>query len=259
MKIALIYNPDAGMGQLEIDDLKSLFTAAGYELLSVSTKNRQWHRLLSEPLSRVVIAGGDGTVRKIVPLLAERNIPFSILPLGTANNIATSLHQMHSVRHLIAGLSSARPKWLDLGLVRSESIREPFIEAVGVGLLAELMRQASAEKSTGRLASEETPDKKVAAALETLATLADHYPGTDCEFLIDNSSISGSFLLAEIMNISCIGPNLPLAPDADPSDGWLELAYVPLEQRDTFRRYLSRLRQGELDRVSIQHPTLPIP
>jgi len=104
MKIALIYNPDAGMGQLQIDDLKSLFSAAGYELLSVSTKNQQWRRLLSERFSRVVIAGGDGTVRKIVPLLAERNIPFSILPFGTANNIATSLHQMHPVEHLIAGL-----------------------------------------------------------------------------------------------------------------------------------------------------------
>jgi diacylglycerol kinase family enzyme len=63
--------------------------------LYASIKNKHWQKLLSERISRIVIAGGDETVRRVVPLLAKRNIPFSILPSGTASNIATSLHQMH--------------------------------------------------------------------------------------------------------------------------------------------------------------------
>ena len=38
-----------------------------------------------------VVAGGDGTVGKVITGIRDRNIPVAIIPSGTANNIAKSL------------------------------------------------------------------------------------------------------------------------------------------------------------------------
>ena len=76
----------------------------------LSIKEEDWEKALSEPVDRVVIAGGDGTVSRLAPWLAGRKIPFCILPLGTANNCARSLGQMHTVESIIAGLRSERIK-----------------------------------------------------------------------------------------------------------------------------------------------------
>jgi diacylglycerol kinase (ATP) len=39
----------------------------------------------------VIIGGGDGTLREVLPSLVHYNLPLAILPLGTANDIAGSL------------------------------------------------------------------------------------------------------------------------------------------------------------------------
>jgi diacylglycerol kinase family enzyme len=41
------------------------------------------------------------------------------------------------------------------------------------------------------------------------------------------------------MNIASVGPNLRLAPDADPSDGWLDLVLVAENDRRQLRQYLA--------------------
>ncbi len=243
MKIALIYNPDAGGGQVEPDDLQPLFASAGHELLAVSTQDQHWQALLSEGVDRVVIAGGDGTVREAVPFLAECSLPFHILPLGTANNIAISLRQFKPIKCLISGFNLARPRALDLGRVSGSSLRSQFIEAIGVGLLVELMRLPLVSKANQRLSIEATAEEKIAEAWNNLAGLASDYPGVDCELFIDDVPVSGRFLLVEILNIKCIGPRLPLAPDADPGDGFLNVVCVPTKERHAFQKSLEQLRQ----------------
>ena len=126
MKIALFHNPKAGNAMLNANKLVRQFENARYEVFYASIKEEDWEKALSEPVDRVVIAGGDGTVSRLAPWLAGRKIPFCILPLGTANNCAKSLGQMHTVESIIAGLRSERIKQLDLGIVTS-SIRSPHI------------------------------------------------------------------------------------------------------------------------------------
>src|ERR1700751_6226138 len=162
MKIALFHNPGAGTAILKGRKLVRQLESAGPEVLYVSIKGKDWERSFREPVERAIIAGGDGTVSRLVPWLAGRNIPFCILPLGTANNCARSLAQMHTVESIIAGLRSARIRQLDLGIETSSAGHRISIEALGIGLLAEFMLEmrTSAKKRKSRFRP--SPEERLA-------------------------------------------------------------------------------------------------
>jgi diacylglycerol kinase (ATP) len=60
---------------------------------------------------------------------------------------------------------------------------------------------------------------------------------------LDGTDLSGEYLLVEAMNIPLVGPNVPLAPGADWSDGLLDLVLVTERERPALSDYL-RARIG---------------
>ena len=67
----------------------------------------------------VVAAGGDGTVATAAGIAVRTSAPLAILPLGTANNIATSLGVSAPAPDLIASWATARRVPFDLGRARA--------------------------------------------------------------------------------------------------------------------------------------------
>jgi diacylglycerol kinase family enzyme len=106
VKIALIHNPNAFRGEAEGSDLRRVFERAGHDVVYVSTQEPNWQRIISPAIARAIIAGGDGTVQLVAPHL--RGTPFSILPFGTANNIAHCLNQNSNVELLASHLDRAK-------------------------------------------------------------------------------------------------------------------------------------------------------
>ena len=243
MKIALFYNPRAGNAILNPNKLVRQFENARYEVFYASIKEADWEKALSERVDRVVIAGGDGTVSRLAPWLAGRKIPFCILPLGTANNCARSLGQMHTVESIIAGLGSERIKQLDLGIVTSSVGHRIFIETLGIGLLAELMGEMRALDRKRKNRFRVTPDERLTDAHRHLRLMAKEYPEVKCELQLDNEVVAGRFLLLEIANMPLVGPNLQLVPDADPADGWFDVIWVEGAERKALRDYLELCRR----------------
>jgi diacylglycerol kinase (ATP) len=240
MKIGLIHNPEAGHGKRTIAELTRLFNEAGHQVSSASTKGKHWKELLAEPLERVIISGGDGTVSKVVPLLAGKNLPFHILPLGTANNIARCLDQIQSVERFVSAFDLARLRKLDLGRVAGVSRRKTFVEAVGVGVLVELMKDMAGLKEPEKA----NPSKRLAHALDHCRAISEDYAGVHCQLFIDDQKVAGRFLLVEVMNTTHVGPGLALAPNADPADGLMEVVCVRDDQREQWCLYLDQLRSG---------------
>ena len=245
MKIALFHNPRAGNAMLKANKLVRQFEKARYEILYASIKEEEWEKTLSEPVDRVVIAGGDGTVSRLAPWLAGRKIPFCILPLGTANNCARSLGQMHTVESIIAGLRSERIKQLDLGIVTSSAGHRIFIEAIGIGLLAELMSEMRTLDKRRKSKTRQSPEERLSEALRHLGQMADDYPEIECELHVDDEIIAGRFLMLEVANMTLVGPNLQLVPDADPADGWFDVMWIEGSQRNLLREYLEICRRNE--------------
>src|SRR5207245_1649846 len=67
---------------------RGVLQAAGHHVTYRSSKAKHWSDVLDAPADVIAVAGGDGTIGKVVERMRGRAIPIAILPIGTANNIA---------------------------------------------------------------------------------------------------------------------------------------------------------------------------
>ncbi len=236
MHITLMHNPTAGDEQHSQEMLLETLREAGYEPYYQSTDENNFSHALESPGEFVVVAGGDGTVNKVIKHLIGCDIPIAILPLGTANNIAKTFGIVGSLKALIAGWASARRRKFDIGVAEGPWGVAHFIEAIGVGLFPQMMPFISAIKKGQTFSS---PDEELEYDLDTLKALLSDYRSQAWQVTLDGQVFSGHYLLLEAMNIQDIGPNICLAPEADPSDGYLDVVFVTEEERDNLRQYLS--------------------
>jgi diacylglycerol kinase (ATP) len=199
-------------------------TAGGIAPSYCSTKQPDFADALGEPADLVVAAGGDGTVVKVISHLRNRSMPIAILPLGGANNIARSLGITADPLGIArAGWHKTRARPLDIGTAAGPWGKRPFVEAVGVGALAEAMAAIDERDVTG-------PEKSGLARQALVEVLAAAKPN-ELRLTIDGQEVECRCLLAEIMNTASTGPRLLLAPAADPGDGLLDLVCLEPEAR----------------------------
>src|SRR5688572_8742965 len=148
MRVALVHNPKSGDDEHEGEHLIELIGHAGHDV-SYHQFRKGWEGALDAKLDLVAVAGGDGTVGGVARSIADRSIPLTILPIGTANNIAGWLGLSGApVEALVAGWSGGTLQPFDLGLARGPWGTFQFLESVGVGLLAEMMSEID-EGSSG--------------------------------------------------------------------------------------------------------------
>jgi diacylglycerol kinase family enzyme len=244
--VTLVYNPKSGgAGRLNADELLVLIREAGHTAVAQSSKEEDWEEVLGEPTDLVVVAGGDGAVGKVVRHLLGRPVPLTVLPTGTANNVATTLGLTGtSLDRLIAGWATARRARFDVGIARGPWGTTPFIEGFGVGLFAGTMSRLGDSDSTER-ARLDREDDKVTSAQEMLRERLQHCPAMKLAVELDGKDLSGEYVLLEAMNIRHVGPNLELAPEADPGDGLLDVVLLRHGERDALSEYLSQCRNGK--------------
>jgi len=249
MKITLIHNPGAGDGKSS-KALVDLIQEAGHEVLHRSTK-QDWRVLLKEPADLVVAAGGDGTVRRVALAAAEHGLPFAAYPIGTANNIAKTVGLLGDADELIDSWS-ASPRCqqpFDLGEAIAPWGQERFVEGVGGGLVADLIAREDEIASDPTLLGRETD-----RALHLLGELVRDARLRRWQVLADGQDLSGDYFALEVLNIRFVGPNLPLAPDAYPGDGLLDLVLLGNDDRESLRTYLEtrlHLASGQLPELRV--------
>ena len=141
MRITLVHNPGAGsQAKDDARKLEKLLSRAGHEPRYVSSKDGDWKRALKKRADLVVVAGGDGTVGRVIRRMAGRDVPVAVLPSGTANNIARTFGLLdHQFDELVEGWEAARRVKLDLGVAKGPWGERYFIEGLGVGLFAAML------------------------------------------------------------------------------------------------------------------------
>jgi diacylglycerol kinase family enzyme len=111
-----------------------------------------------------------------------------------------------------------------------------FLETVGGGLFAESIRRAQRT---------ETGDQdKVELGLRVLRQLVDELPAPPWRVELDGTDCSGNFLAVEAMVIGWTGPNIPLAPRADPGDNLLDVVLISERDRTALASYLDDRLSG---------------
>jgi diacylglycerol kinase (ATP) len=222
MKTVLIHNPTAGSAEHSKKELLAALKMAGLAASYYSIKEDKPNEVLRKKPDLVFVAGGDGTIAKVIARLKDRSVPIGILPIGTANNIARSMGVNGTVIELVENLRSESTRRLDIGWAEGPWGRRKFVEAVGIGPLGH-----SFEKARSNL----TGAGNLRNGRHVLQKLIRKGSVLELEVTVDGTKLPSDILALEIMNTPYTGPALPLAPMADPGDGKFDIVWLPVSRR----------------------------
>jgi len=244
MLVTVVHNPGAGYAKAAEDELLDELRRAGYEPVYVSLREAGWRSALAGPVEFVVAAGGDGTVKRVALELAGRDVPVAVVPMGTANNIARTLGVSGSVREQIAWWGRRRIRLLDLGRVSGAGRSDRFLESFGLGAFARAIERL---KSREDEAKERFDDAREQASPGRRGVRGDRRAAADAA-LADGGGRPGLLRRlrprrADERARDRAGP--PLAPGADPGDGWLDVVRIGEAQRSAFLGFLAALSEEE--------------
>jgi diacylglycerol kinase (ATP) len=244
MRVTLLHNPTAGDDPAPADELVHELCRAGYAVSYVAAGSGELD--LPEDLgAMVVVAGGDGTVCRAVKRLAGSGVPLAILPVGTANNIARALGQVGAVSRLVAGWGDGVRAALDLGIVRGPRGEERFVEAFGGGAFARMIAAGVDRRGADRAGF---AGNRIDRGLQMLCQALAAEPCRRWRLDLDGEVLDGEFLFVEVMNIGFLGPSMPLAPAADPTDGYFDLLLATEDDRAALLDYAEHRLHGSVAR-----------
>ncbi|AZI26632.1 diacylglycerol kinase [Pedobacter sp. G11] len=250
-QVRLIHNPNAGQKGFSKTTLGKLIKKQGFRVDYASSEKKSLKDIRPDT-SFIAIAGGDGTIRKTIIRLLNKKLrlkrPIALLPMGTANNIATSLGISQNVTQNVSSWKHFNIRKFDIGQISSIAGTSFFLESFGFGIFPKLMKQMEDYQRPENASTEE----ELTYALDLLQQIATQYKAKKCTLEIEGKLIEDSFLLIEVMNISRLGPNLKLAVDADPGDGFFDVVMVRKNQRQSLCTFIENTINGKTSQFPIK-------
>jgi diacylglycerol kinase (ATP) len=227
LRATVIHNEKAGDRRHGRAGLVELMERAGYRVDYFSADECDLAEAVGRPADLIVVAGGDGTVAKIVAVADPEGMPIAILPLGTANNIATSLGIGGAPEEIVASWAARETRAFYAIAADGPWGRRRLAEGIGFGALEQAISKPP-HKPGLKWARQAIREAVLDAAPESL------------EIGIDGEAIAGRFAVVEIAAIPLIGPRLPLTPAADPSGRCLDLCFIGdnAEERQRLAQWL---------------------
>ena len=223
VKPYIIFNPRAGSAT-DRERVLSQLARLNPMALRITRKagdTEKWARAaLRTKCDYVVVAGGDGTLNGVVNGLATdaKNVRIGIVPLGTGNDFARTLGLPFSIEQNIEILRSAKTKRIDL--VRVKSKRTRYFVNVSAGGFSGMV----GEKMTPKIKRTWGPLAYIRGAAAALSQLHAYHTQI---LLDDDERLSAELYNVVVANGRFVAGGLPIAPDANPSDGFLEVVLIP--------------------------------
>lgn len=173
----LLINPDSRNGaETEFEQGIDKLRQAGVELIEVQSQSAQHAReqiqKYREQIDFVIIGGGDGTISSAARCLYEAKLPFAILPLGTANDLARSLDIPADIEQAFDIIVHNERRSIDLGCVNEHLFFNVANIGLGVHITHELTQEV--KKTWG-----------VLGYLKALASALDRTEKFTAELVID--------------------------------------------------------------------------
>ncbi len=245
-RAVLIVNPAAGQRHAEDGDLAEcvrLLTAAGFDIDRRETKADGptsadlAKSALAEGFRVVLVAGGDGTVAPAAIALLGTEAILGILPFGSFMNIANGLGIPLKPIDAARVIAERKVKRSDVGEVAGKV----FFETCGIGIDADMFGAA-------RLAERGRWGPAFRRILRW-ATANSHR----VEITVDGKTERHSVLQILIVNSPYYAWALPVVPNADMTDGLLEVAIFPRKGRLELFKWIAAIwhtgRPGRPPRV----------
>lgn len=223
-KVKMIINPSSGRQNVEgrIDNLSKLLLNDGYILAKYFTSKKddamyEAIKTCEEDWDIIIACGGDGTVNEVASGIAQSSnkVPVAIFPSGTVNDFANYMKVPNKVNEFMEMIKREKVIDIDLGQMNGNY----FVNVAAGGLLTSVGYQVAPEAKAilGRTAYYFEGLKEI--VLEGLEPIR-------VDFKSKEYSSSDDVLLFLISNSSSVGGFKNLAPDADVSDGLLNVIII---------------------------------
>ncbi len=217
-KIVYLVNPVSGTGKKEMLEKliqkKTREQSIEFELHQSNIYGDYDYlkdKIEREEITDIVIAGGDGTVNRVVSALQETGVNFGIIPIGSGNGLA-----------LCAGIPRNPVKALDIIFKGSHSYIDAFTinnkfscMLSGLGFDAQVAHDFANNASRGLLTY-------------TQQSLYQYFKAHPYLFqiVLDNFSFYTDAFFISIANSNQFGNNFTIAPKASLADGLLDIVVV---------------------------------
>lgn len=233
--VALVVNPVAGRGRAAVvaDTVERRLTGHGILVHRVTPPD------LPTGVDTVVAVGGDGTVHRLLPLLADRPVALGIVPAGSGNDLAAALGIPLDPLAATDLVVTGSTRVIDL----AGADGRPWATVLCAGFDSAVAARAQ------RIRWPRGPRRYDVALLAELAALR---PVSFVLTLDDEPACQVPATLVAVGNTALYGGGLRICPDADPADGRLEVTVVGPVTRRELLRVAPRLRTGD----HLEHPAV---
>ncbi|WP_179804728.1 diacylglycerol kinase family protein [Micromonospora purpureochromogenes] len=250
--VAVLANPTAGRGRhrgLLPALLERLATAdRPVELLTADTPaeaEAACHAAVAGGAGALIAVGGDGTVHRALQAVAGTAVPFGPVPAGTGNDFAADsgfpADPLGAVEVIAAALREGRTRPVDLARMTGADGGDRWYGAVlAAGFDAIVNERAN------RMRWPRGPRRYDLAILIELARLRPRR----YTLRLDGDVHELDAVLVAVGNGASYGGGMRICPDADPTDGLLDVVVGGRFDRRTLMRVKPRIYQG----THVTHP-----
>ena len=231
----LIVNDKSRQGGTDLDAALEVFRRGGVEVfLRQGDGPEEVDRLIRKNACRadlVILAGGDGTLHRGAGALLDSGLPFGILPLGTANDLARTLQIPLDLEGAANAIVAGRQREIDLAQANGQLFFNVAHLSVGVHLqnaVSPEMKQPWGSLSYLRALAQTLGDRR------SFQVTARHDGGVQ----------SFRSIQVAIGNGRCYGGGMTIAEDAEIDDAFLHLYSIAPLGFWRLCRLVSPLRPG---------------
>jgi YegS/Rv2252/BmrU family lipid kinase len=221
--LGIIANPAAGRGRVE-RNLSRIKKFLEENKIPHTLKISQYpghskelvRELVKEKVDSIIAIGGDGTINEISNSILDYNVPLGLIPMGSGNDYAKMIYPDISWKNLFTSFPTAEIKYYDVGEVYVGKERFIFVNGLGIGFDAEVVKNLSRIKFlTGDLLY-------LVAVLMTFH----QYRSIDLEIEWDDKKIGKKVFLFTVGCGKYLGGGFKLHPEADVEDGLFEISII---------------------------------
>lgn len=234
-KALLLVNRHARRGQLDLANAINFLEELGLVLIEESTDHpgqlSELIRSYQDKVDLVIIGGGDGTLNAAIKGLIATRLPFGILPLGTANDLARTLGIPTKLVEACQIIARGLTKQIDVGVVNDKY----FFNVASLGLSVQITEKLTkeAKRRWGLLAY----------AATTLQVIWQSRPFR-AEILIPGEVLRVRTIQIAVGNGRHYGGGMVIAEDAAIDDQRLDLYSLETKQWWQILALLPTMRKG---------------
>lgn len=217
--ILMVVNPISGdMDKAEFTETAKLFAEKeGMDFFVYETTGKNDEQNIREACKkhnphRVLIAGGDGTIKMVADALQDVDVVMGILPAGSANGLSVDLNLPSSLEENLE--IAFNKKYMEMDMICINDIKSLHLS--DLGLNAQLVKNYEESSTRGMMGY----------ALQAITTLSEQEEPFKATITANNTTIETVARMIVIANSQKYGTGVTINPNGKMNDGKFEIVIL---------------------------------